>query len=274
MITQNKTKTYGYIVLGLVLSLFWFYPFYLVIVNSFKTKAEIFVNTLGLPSEGTVENYPQAFGALDFVSSFFNSLIITVSSIFLICICASMAAYALSRRKGRTSSLIYFIFAICMLIPFQSIMIPLISIFGSFDMLNRFGLMIMYLGLASSLSIFLYFGALRGIPIALDEAAIIDGCNRFQVFRYIILPILKPTTVTVIVLNAIWFWNDYLLPSLVINKDGMYTIPLKMFYFFGEYSKQWHLALAALIIAIIPIVVVYMFLQKYIIKGISDGAVK
>lgn len=274
MIAQNKAKTYGYILLGFILSIFWFYPFYLVIVNSFKTKSEIFVNTLGLPIEATMVNYPEAFEALEFVQSFINSFIITVLSILLICICTSMAAYALSRRKGKTSSVIYFIFAICMLIPFQSIMIPLVSIFGSFDMLNRTGLMIMYLGLGSSLAVFLYFGALRGIPTALDEAAIIDGCNRFQVYRYIILPILKPTTVTVIVLNAIWFWNDYLLPSLVINKEGMYTIPLKMFYFFGEYSKQWHLALAALIIAIIPIIVVYMFLQKYIIKGISEGVVK
>ncbi|WP_051475400.1 carbohydrate ABC transporter permease [Bacillus sp. J37] len=274
MIAQNKAKTYGFILLGLLLSIIWFYPFYLVIVNSFKTKAEIFVNTLSFPAEGTLANYPEAFTALDFIQSFINSVIITVVSIFLICICTSMAAYALSRRQGKTSSIIYFIFAICMLIPFQSIMIPLVSIFGSFDMLNRAGLMIMYLGLGSSLAVFLYFGALRGIPKALDEAAIIDGCNRFQVYRYIILPMLKPTTVTVIVLNAIWFWNDYLLPSLVINKEGLYTIPLKMFYFFGEYSKQWHLALAALVIGIIPIIVVYMFLQKYIIKGISDGAVK
>lgn len=274
MIAQNKAKTYGFILLGLLLSIIWFYPFYLVIVNSFKTKAEIFVNTLSFPSEGTLANYPEAFTALDFIQSFINSVIITVVSIFLICICTSMAAYALSRRQGKTSTIIYFIFAICMLIPFQSIMIPLVSIFGSFDMLNRAGLMIMYLGLGSSLAVFLYFGALRGIPKALDEAAIIDGCNRFQVYRYIILPMLKPTTVTVIVLNAIWFWNDYLLPSLVINKEGLYTIPLKMFYFFGEYSKQWHLALAALVIGIIPIIVVYMFLQKYIIKGISDGAVK
>lgn len=274
MIRQNKSKTYLFILIGLILSVFWFYPFYLVIVNSFKTKAEIFQNTLNLPKEATTANYLDAFIALDFVKSFMNSVIITVVSIVIICIFTSMAAYALSRQKGKTSSLVYFLFAICMLVPFQSIMIPLISIFGSFDLLNRTGLVIMYLGLASSLSIILYFGALRSIPVSLDEAAIIDGCNRLQVFRYIIFPMLKPTTVTVIVLNAIWFWNDYLLPSLVINKDGMYTIPLKMFYFFGEYSKQWHLALAALMIAIIPIILVYMFLQKYIIKGISDGAVK
>lgn len=274
MIRPNKTKMYFFILIGIVLSLFWFYPLYLILINSFKTKSEIFVNTIGIPNNPTIANYKEAFVALDFFKSFLNSLIITSGSIFLICICASMAAYALSRQKGKTSSIIYFIFAIFMLVPFQTIMIPLVSIFGSLGLLNRFGLMIMYLGLGSSLAIFLYFGALRGIPSELDEAAIIDGCNRFQVFRYIIFPNLRPTTVTVIVLNAIWFWNDYLLPSLVINKDGMYTIPLQMFYFFGEYTKQWHTALAGLVIAILPIIFVYMFLQKYIIKGVTDGAIK
>lgn len=274
MIKSNKLKKYVFISVGVVLSLFWIYPLYLVMINSLKNKAEIFVNTLGLPTSPTIVNYYEAFVALDFFRSFFNSFVITTCSIFLICICTSMASYALSRRKGKTSSIIYFIFAIFMLIPFQSIMIPLVSIFGTLGMLNRVGLMIMYLGLGSSLAIFLYFGALRSIPTALDEAAIIDGCNRFQVYRYIILPNLRPTTVTVIVLNSIWFWNDYLLPSLVINKDGMYTIPLKMFYFFGEYTKQWHLALAGLVIAILPIVIMYMFLQKQIIKGVTDGSVK
>lgn len=271
---QQKLSVYIYLFLGFLTSVIWIYPFYLVIVNSFKTKGEIFTNTLGLPKDGTVANYPEAFMQLDFVRSFLNSVFITSFSILLIVVFASMAAYALSRRKTKTSTVIYFFFAILMLVPFQAIMIPLVSIFGSFDMLNRFGISIMYLGLGSSLAVFLFFGALRGIPTSLDEAAIIDGCNRFQVYRYIILPMLRPTTVTVIVLNAIWFWNDYLLPSLVINKEGMYTIPLKTFYFFGEYSTQWHLALAALVLAIIPIIILYMFLQKYIIKGIADGAVK
>lgn len=153
-------------------------------------------------------------------------------------------------------------------------MIPLVSVFGSIDMLNRIGLIIMYLGLASSMSIFLYYGTLRGLPQELGEASLIDGSNRFQIYLYIIFPLLKPTTITVVVINALWFWNDYLLPSIVINKDGLYTIPLKMFYFFGEYTKQWHLALAGLVIAILPVIIVYMFLQKHIVQGISEGAVK
>lgn len=274
MSRSKKSSTFIIAFIGIVISLLWLYPFYLVFINSIKTKAEIFTNTLSWPKNLTLENYPVAFKELEFLHSFFNSFLVTSMSILIIVICSSMAAYALSRNKSKLSSAIYFIFAIAMLIPFQSIMIPLVSIFGNLGMLNRIGLMIMYLGLGCSMAIFLYFGALRGIPTSLDEAAKIDGCNTFQIYWHIILPMLRPTTITVIVLNAIWFWNDYLLPSLVINKEGMYTIPLKTFYFFGEYSKQWHLALAALLIAIIPVIVLYIFLQKYIIKGISEGAVK
>ena len=271
---EKQRKSLLFKLLGLCLALIWLYPFYLIVVNSLKSKSEIFRNTLRWPEELTFENYPVAFEQLDFFKSAFNSVMITAVAIFVIVICTSMAAYALSRNKSKLSNGIYFAIAIGLLIPFQAIMIPLISLFGKGNMLNRPGLIIMYLGLASSMAIFLYFGALRGIPQSLDEAATIDGASKFQIYWFVILPLLKPTTVTVIVLNSIWFWNDYLLPSLVINKEGMYTIPLKMFYFFGEYSKQWHLALAALFIAIVPIVVLYFFLQKHIIKGISDGAVK
>jgi len=153
-------------------------------------------------------------------------------------------------------------------------MIPLVTIFGKLEMLNRGGLIFMYLGFGASLSIFLYHGALTSIPKTLDEAATIDGANRWQVFWHIIFPMLKPITVTVAILNTIWIWNDYLLPSLVINAEGMQTIPLKMFFFFGEYTKQWHLALAGLTIAIVPVIIAYFFAQKQIIKGVSDGAVK
>lgn len=271
---RERSKQLIIKLVAILLTLLWLYPFYLIVVNSFKTKAEIFQNTLNLPENATLENYPVAFEKLDFFRSAWNSLSITAVSLFVIVICTSMAAYALSRNKSKISTGLYFVIAIGLLIPFQAIMIPLVSLFGKANMLNRPGLIFMYLGLASSMAIFLYFGALRSIPQSLDEAATIDGASKFQIYWHIILPLLKPTTVTVIVLNSIWFWNDYLLPSLVINKEGMYTIPLKMFYFFGQYSKQWHLALAALFVAIVPIIILYVFLQKHIIKGISDGAVK
>ncbi|MFC0302569.1 carbohydrate ABC transporter permease [Virgibacillus soli] len=261
-------------IFGVILGLVWLSPFYLMIVNSFKTKKEIFTNVLKLPEVFTFENYSVAFERLDFVRTFFNSVLITSVSVVIIIIFSSMAAYALSRRGGKLSGFIFFLFAAAMLIPFQSVMIPLVSIFGKVGMLNRIGIIFMYLGFGASLSIFLYHGTLKGIPKSLDEAATIDGANRLQVFWYIIFPMLKPITVTVAILNVIWIWNDYLLPSLVINKAGMETIPLKMFFFFGEYTKQWHLALAGLTIAITPVIILYFFLQKHIIKGVSEGSVK
>ena len=261
-------------IVALVVAGFWLYPFYLMVVNALKSRQEIFTNTLGLPSEPMWSNFAVAYTQMDFTRSFFNSLGITTVSVLVLVVFASTAAYALSRNNSKLSNVVYTIFAVAMLIPFQSIMIPLVSIFGRANMLNHTGLVFMYLGLGSSMAIFLYFGALRAIPKALDEAATIDGCNPLQVFIYIIFPLLKPTTVTVVVLNGIWFWNDFLLPSLVIHRPDQFTIPLNMFFFFGQFTRQWDLALAALIIAIIPVIVLYMFLQRYIIKGVSDGAVK
>ncbi|TXC90536.1 carbohydrate ABC transporter permease [Metabacillus litoralis] len=261
-------------ILGILLGLLWLSPFYLMIVNSLKTKREIFSDVIRLPEEFTFDNYIQAFEELDFIQTFFNSVIITVTSVLIIIIFSSMAAYALSRNKSKISTLLFMVFVAAMLIPFQSVMIPLITVFGQVEMLNRVGLIFMYLGFGSSLSIFLYHGTLNGISKSLDEAATIDGCSKFQVFWHIIFPILKPITVTVAILNIIYIWNDYLLPSLVINQEGLQTIPLKMFFFFGEYTKQWHLALAGLTIAIIPVIIVYFFAQREIIKGISEGAVK
>ncbi|MGG3562183.1 carbohydrate ABC transporter permease [Neobacillus rhizosphaerae] len=261
-------------ILGVLLGLLWLSPFYLMIVNSFKTKREIFSDTLKLPEVFTFDNYVEAFNELTFLKTFMNSLLITVVSVGIIIIFSSMAAYALSRNKSKMSTIIFFLFVAAMLIPFQSVMIPLVTIFGKIELLNRSGIIFMYLGFGASLSIFLYHGTLSGIPKSLDEAATIDGANRFQIFWHIIFPMLKPITVTVAILNTIWIWNDYLLPSLVINQEGMETIPLKMFFFFGEYTKQWHLALAGLTIAIIPVIIAYFFAQREIIKGISEGAVK
>ncbi|MDT2805187.1 carbohydrate ABC transporter permease [Vagococcus lutrae] len=261
-------------VLGFLLLLVWIFPFYLMISNSLKTKKEIFNNTLGFPKDLTFENYPQAFQDLDFIKTLFNSLLITVLSVLIIVIFSSLAAYALQRVKSKLSGVVFMMFVAAMLIPFQSVMIPLVTIFGKLDQLNRGGLIFMYLGFGASMSIFLYHGAMKSIPRALDEAAIIDGASRFQIFRYVIFPMLKPTTVTVALLNTMWIWNDYLLPSLVINKEGQQTIPLKMFFFFGEYTKQWHLALAGLVIAIVPVIIFYFIMQKQIIDGVADGAVK
>jgi len=270
---QSKLKNYLIGGFGLLLGLLWLSPFYLMIVNAFKSKKEIFMGVLGLPEAWSFDNFVEAFIDLDFVNSLWNSVLITVVSVVVIILFSSMAGYALSRNKSKLSAGILLLFVAAMLIPFQSVMIPLVSIFGKADMLNQAGLIFMYLGFGSSLSIFLYHGAMTGISQSLDEAATIDGANRFQTFTRIIFPLLKPISVTVAILNVIWIWNDYLLPSLILSENNA-TIPLKMFYFFGQYTKQWHLALAGLTIAIIPVVVAYFFAQKQIIEGVSEGAVK
>ncbi|MCK1994111.1 carbohydrate ABC transporter permease [Peribacillus muralis] len=271
---REKWKLWLIGFVGFILALLWLTPFYLMLVNAFKMKRDIFADTLGLPETWTFENFRQAYEQLDFLRTLFNSLLISGVSVVIIIIFSAMAAYALSRNKSKISSLLFFVFVAAMLIPFQSVMIPLVAQFGQFGMLNKAGLIFMYLGFGCSLSIFLYHGTLKGIPLSLDEAAKIDGANRFQVFWYIIFPLLKPMSITVGILNVIWIWNDYLLPSLVIGGAGSETIPLKLFFFFGQYTKQWHLALAGLTLSIIPVIIAYFFAQRQIIKGIADGAVK
>lgn len=271
-----KAKRIGLPILSSLLAILFLSPLYIVFTNSFKTQKGIFLNVMSLPfgkyfSPG---NYAEAFNELDFIRSFFNSLFITVSSTIIIIIFASMAAWMLVRTKSKFSSFLFFLFAGAMLIPFQSVMLPLIRLMGKLNLLNPLGLIFMYLGFGSSLSIILYHGFIKGIPKELEEAATIDGCNRFQVFWYIIFPLLKPITVTVSILNAMWIWNDFLLPQLVINKPEWHTIPLKMFFFFGQFSKKWHLALAGLVIAMIPIIIFYFFAQKHIVKGVTDGSIK
>ncbi|MGI8313733.1 carbohydrate ABC transporter permease [Halobacillus mangrovi] len=270
---KEKRNLFSIELLGLLLGLIWIAPFYLMIVNALKTKKQIFTGVLGLPDSLALGNFVQAFVDLEFLKSLFNSVLITGVSVAVIILFSAMAGYALARNKSKLSGGLFFVFVAAMLIPFQSVMIPLVSIFGQVDMLNAAGLIFMYLGFGCSLSIFLYHGAMTSIPKSLDEAAIIDGANRFQLFWYIIFPLLKPISVTVGILNVIWIWNDYLLPSLVLNETNA-TIPLKMFFFFGEYTKQWHLALAGLTLAIIPVIIFYFFAQKQILKGVSEGAVK
>lgn len=254
-------------------------PFYLMFINSFKTRREIFANTTGFPSAWNFKNYADAMDRMGITSAFTNSIIITVGSVLLILLFSSMAAWVLVRDKSTKSKIVFYIFTAGMIVPFQAVMLPLVKWmgkinFGGFNMLGtHYGLMFMYLGFGASMSIFLYHGFIKGIPEEIEEAAIIDGCSKWQVYTKIVLPLLKPTTVTVAVLNSIWIWNDFLLPFLTIN-GKLNTIPLAMNNFFGAFSKQWELAMAALILAIIPIVIFYFFVQKQIIAGIVQGSIK
>ncbi|MCT3568165.1 carbohydrate ABC transporter permease [Levilactobacillus brevis] len=257
-----------------IIALFWFYPFIIVIINALKGKRGIFQNPLWFTRDFTFSNFKTAYQALDFTSSFFNSLVITVSSVIVITLVSAVAAYALSRVKGPFSSILYYLCAGTMLIPFQSIMIPLLSLFGKVNFLNRTSLVIMNTGLSVSLSIILFYGAFQGVSKTLDEAAALDGAYPFKTFVYIIFPAVSPMTGTVVILNAMKIWNDYLLPSLVVNKDGMYTIPLKMYSFFGETNSQWQLALAGLVLSMVPIIILFLLLQKQVMTSVTEGAIK
>jgi len=262
-----------------ILLLLYMTPFYLMFINSFKTRREIFANTTGLPDAWNFKNYLDAIKRMDMINSFTNSMIITVASVALIILFSSMAAWVLVRNQTKKSKIIFYLFTSGMIVPFQAVMLPLVKWMakiqvGPFKMLGtHYGLIFMYIGFGVSMSIFLYHGFIKAIPKEVEEAATIDGCSKWQTYTKVILPLLKPTTVTVAVLNSIWVWNDFLLPFLTVN-GKINTIPLAMNNFFGAFSKQWELAMAALILAIIPIVVFYFFIQKQIIAGIVQGSIK
>ncbi|MEH6992569.1 carbohydrate ABC transporter permease [Neobacillus drentensis] len=262
-------------IIAILLGLVFLVPFYYVFSNSLKSFAEILTNTSSLPKVLMFDNYVNAFEKLDFLIVFKNSLIITIASNIVLVIFCSMAAYMLVRTKKKISNIIFMTFVAAMIIPFQSLMIPLIKTAGNLGILNNiWGLVFMYLGFGSGMTIFLYHGFIKGIPLELEEAAIIDGCSRFGVFWRIVFPLLKPITVTIVILNSLWIWNDFLLPSLVLQDPELRTIPLATFFFFGQYTKQWDLALAALVIGIIPLLIFFFTMQKHIIQGITSGSIK
>ncbi|MEW9667278.1 carbohydrate ABC transporter permease [Ammoniphilus sp. 3BR4] len=268
-------KTFILEILAILLGLVFLVPFYYVISNSLKSFAEILTNTSALPSTLQIQNYIHAFEKMNYLKGFANSLIITAASNLVLVVFCSMAAYMLVRTKKKISNIIFMIFVAAMVIPFQSLMIPLIKVAGNLGLLNSiWGLVIMYLGFGSGMTIFLYHGFIKGIPLELEEAAILDGCSRFGVFWRIVFPLLKPITVTIVILNSLWIWNDFLLPSLVLQNPDLRTIPLATFFFFGQYTKQWDLALAALVLSIIPLLIFFFAMQKHIIKGITGGSIK
>jgi raffinose/stachyose/melibiose transport system permease protein len=273
--TRYTGKTFVVEIFAFLIGLVFLIPFYYVFANSLKPFAEILTNTSSLPEVLQFQNYANAFEKLDFLKVFANSLLITIASNAVLVIFCSMAAYMLVRTKRKISNIIFMIYVAAMIIPFQSIMIPLIKTAGNFGLLNSiWGLVIMYLGFGSGMTIFLYHGFIKGIPLEIEEAAIIDGCSRFGVFWRIVFPLLKPITVTIVILNTLWIWNDFLLPSLVLQDPELRTIPLATFFFFGQFTKQWDLALAALVMGVIPLLIFFFAMQKHIIKGITSGSIK
>ena len=261
-------------------------PFLLVVLNSAKTSGDIVISPISFP-----ENWGQMFTNLSNVinnqsfnywSSFFSSLFITAVSLILLTLFSSMAAWVLVRNKTKWSNFIFMLFVSAMVIPFQVVMLPLLSTFREtsnflgIQMLQSYkGIIFAYMGFGGSMSVFILHGFVKGIPYELEEAAWIDGCSPEGTFFRIIFPLLKPVQVTVLILNGIWIWNDYLLPSLMLGLNGrIKTLPVAVSSFVGSYVKQWDLILSAALLAMIPIVILFLFAQKQIIQGMVDGAIK
>lgn len=259
--------------------LFYMMPFILVVINSLKRKVNIVKNPLMLIDDKGVQlvNYVKAFTEMDFGTAFFNSILVTGVSVFLILLCSSMTAYLFVRTNWLACRIFFALIVAYMVVPFQVIMIPLVSIYGNiFGILNsRATLIFMNLGFGTGMAIFMCHGFIRtNVPMALEEAAKIDGCTRLQIFFKIILPLMKPILSTITILNTLGLWNDYLLPNLVLGKKALYTLPLAIRTFYGTFSNDLGKIMAALVMIVAPIILVYIFLQKYIIGGVVAGAVK
>lgn len=270
--------TVKFIILLILLFLFIF-PFLMVIINVFKTKADITSNPLALiGAHGfTLKNFPEAIKKMNFYRAFGNSLLITCVSTVLTILLSSMTSYIMVRRKWKITGILFAMMIASMVIPFQVLMIPLVSLYGGLlGILNhRMTLIFMHVGFSLSMATFMFHGAIHtNVPLALEEAATIDGCTSWQTFWKIVFPMLKPTIATIAIIDAMAFWNDYLLPSLVLGRKELYTLPIATQVFYGTFSTDIGLIMAALLLAMLPILLLYLFLQRYIVEGVTAGAVK
>ena len=294
MILQRRTTAKEPIRWGLVvLEVFTFlllvafaFPFYIVLINAAKSAGQIFADPLGLPvSFGQIFvniNLILANPSIRYLNSFMNSIIITTSSLLAIGLFSGMAAWVLVRSKTRYSFLIFMLFVSGMVIPFQVVMLPLVRLLELMRIATGIpfkdtyhGIVLAYIGFGAPLSVFMFHGFIKSIPYEIEEAATIDGCTKPQVFFQIILPILKPIFVTLLVLNGMWIWNDYLLPVLVIGLGGnVQTLPVAVANLAGTYVREWDLILTSVLMAATPVVILFLFAQKHIIQGMTSGAIK
>ncbi|WP_347041538.1 carbohydrate ABC transporter permease [Brachybacterium nesterenkovii] len=262
-----------------VLSLIWLVPLAFILINSFKGKFFISGAPFALPDGETfagLDNYITGLQLSGFARAIGWSLFITVGSVAVIVLLTAMTAYYITRVKTWWTSLLYYLFAFSMVAPFQMVMFPTVKIADMLGLATPWGMILLYLGFGGGLSVFLFAGFIKSIPLEIEEAAYMDGCSPLQTYFRIVMPLLKPTTVTVAILNAMWVWNDFLLPNLVIGQDERYkTIPIVIQMLIGSNgNRDMGAQMAMLVLAIIPIVVFYLFGQKHIVEGVAAGAVK
>ena len=279
MISGEKVKHGGlWTVLFSLVSLAWIFPIVLVIINSFKQKAYISRNAFSIPTGKAfvgLENYTRGIETTNFFASFGWTLLITVGSVILILVCTSMCAWWIVRVNNWAAKLLYTLFLFNMIVPFQMVMFPLSKLANMMHLSNPIGIILVYLGFGAGLAVFMFCGFVKSIPLEIEEAAMIDGCTPIQTFFQVVFPIMKPTVITVAILQAMWIWNDYLLPYLVLDLKKYKTIPIVIQYLKGGYGAvDWGTMMAMLVLAIIPIIIFYGICQKYIIEGVVAGAVK
>ena len=268
---------FGIIVLAV--AIIYMYPIIMIIFNSLKVETAISTDTVfQLPRKETfngLNNFILAITKQGFLQSFFYSAFITITSLIAILVCCSMCAYFITRIRSKVSSILYYLFVFSMVVPFQMVMFTLAQTADTLKLNTPYNIFIIYLGFGAGLAVFMFAGFMKTVPIEVEEAAMIDGCNPLQTFFLIVFPILKPTIVSVGILEAMWLWNDYLLPTLVLDIKKYRTIPMLIQYFRGSYGKvEMGPMMASIVLTVLPIIIIYVFAQKYIIKGMTSGAVK
>ena len=278
--TEKKSKSgiVATIILSII-SLLWIYPIVMILFNSLKVESAI--TTAGvfqLPNSETwngLKNFVASVTQMDFLKSFWYSLVISVMSVVLILLCCSMCAWYIVRVNGALSKAFYYLCVFSMVVPFQMVMFTLAKTADTLKLNSPYNICVIYLGFGAGLAVFMFTGFVKGIPLEIEEAALIDGCNPLQVYFQILIPILKPTIISTAILELMWVWNDYLLPTLVLDIKKYRTIPMAVQYFRGSFGHvQMGPMMASIMIDIIPIIIVYLVCQKYIIEGVVAGAVK
>ncbi|MDH6370708.1 sugar ABC transporter permease [Paenibacillus sp. VTT E-133280] len=274
---QTRAKDYSIFTILLVLAIAFLSPIFIVLMNSFKGKFYISDTPFLLPNGTTfvgLKNYTSGIAKIDFFSAFGMSLFITVCSVAVIVLFTSMTAWYITRVKSKFTGMMYYAFVFSMIVPFQMVMFTMTKTANVLHLDNPIGIILIYLGFGSGLSVFMFSGFVKSIPLEVEEAVMIDGCNPPQAFFKVVLPILKPIAVTVAILNVMWVWNDFLLPDLLIGTEYK-TIPIAIQYLKGGYgSIDMGAMMAMLVLAIVPIIIFYLTCQKYIIEGVVAGAVK
>ena len=266
-------------VLFTILCIAWLYPVFMILMNSLKTERAITTShAFDPPNAETfvgLKNYIYGIQEMDFLSSFWYSLVITVSSVALILLCCSMCAWYITRVQNTLSKGMYYLCVFSMIVPFQMVMFTLAKTADTLKLNNPYNICIIYLGFGAGLAVFMFTGFVKSMPIAIEEAAMIDGCNPIQIFFKVVCPILKPTMISTAILETMWVWNDYLLPTLVLDIKTFRTIPMAIQYFRGSYGKvEMAPMMACIMITVLPVIVLYLICQKYIIDGVVAGAVK